>query len=121
MKRLTFVAFVLLMLWAMAAHAHPEVAAPPGDVSKVDTTSKGYLRYNDVDIRVEYLWTDPETDKEVTLVVIPARKKQPVRVEVYKAGRKVYEIQLVEGVTLKIYSRPSGKLMATLTARKSAA
>lgn len=108
MKKHQFNLLFLLIAFGLVslnqAHAHPTLQ---------DTTAEGNPIYQNVDVTVDYAWSNMERYDDVAATVIMDGNR-PVAVVVAVAEGTRYEIQLIDEVTIKIYDHKTGKLLRTL-------
>lgn len=93
-------------------------AATFSDTTQTDTTqtqiiqSDTSITYTHVDVVVETEWGDPEKNEDVTAEV-GFKDGKPDHVVIMGARHKKCEVTLMEGMTVKIYNRKTGKLLKT--------
>lgn len=75
-----------------------------------DTTKEGYPIYKNVDVTIEYAWSDMERYDKVEAIVKLVAKKPVAIIVVLPDGTK-YEVTLIDEVTVKLFSHDTGKLI----------
>lgn len=106
---------LLFLVALIAATVAVSAYAATADSTVVDTTSNGNLRYQHVDVKVDYAWTDPEKYDDVNLILV-AKNGVLEKVIVEKNYHEDCEMFLRSGMVVKVYARPSGRLLKKLIA-----
>lgn len=92
----------------------PVQALAPVDTTKTDSlVLDTAMVYTHVNIRVETEWGDPATYENVRAMVTFV-EKMPHSVVFKEPDQDTDEFTLVEGMTVRIISRDSGKIIKTL-------
>jgi len=92
----------------------PVQALAPVDTTKTDSlVLDTAIVYTHVNIRVETEWGEPETYENVRAMVTFV-EKMPHSVVFKEPDKDTDEFTLIEGMTVRIISRDSGKIIKTL-------
>jgi len=105
---------IAFMLYSFLYVGQPARAFMQPDTTKTDSlVTDTAIVYTHVNIRVETEWSDPETYENVRAMVTFV-EKMPHSVVFKEPDQDTDEFTLVEGMTVRIISRDSGKIIKTL-------
>jgi hypothetical protein len=118
MKSQTFFATCVVIILSVLVCNRPTFASTPSDTVvaetiPIDTTKEDYPHYKNVDVEINYQWSDPEVEKGVD-VALKLENGKPQSIFIIHDRQKQCEIFLRQGVVIKIFDRNTGKVIKTL-------